>query len=42
MIGWRDLGGFGKDAQRAFLTTLGIDELDAERRELHRALDELF
>ncbi|MEH3047965.1 MAG: phosphotransferase [Sphingomonas adhaesiva] len=41
-IGWRDLGGFGAEAQRAFLTALGIDELDETRRELHRALDELF
>jgi aminoglycoside 3'-phosphotransferase I len=41
-IGWRDLGGFGRDAQRAFLDALGIAELDETRRELHRALDELF
>ena len=41
-IGWRDLGGFGADAQAAFLAALGIDELDEPRRELHRALDELF
>jgi aminoglycoside 3'-phosphotransferase I len=41
-IGWRDLGGFGQVAQAAFLAALGIDELDARRRELHRALDELF
>ena len=30
------------DAQAAFLAALGIDELDEPRRELHRALDELF
>jgi aminoglycoside 3'-phosphotransferase I len=42
VIGWRDLDGFGEAAQRAFLAELGVDQLDAERRELHRALDELF
>ena len=42
VIGWRDLGGFGADAQRAFLDALGMKGLDTERRELHRALDELF
>ncbi|MEH3037719.1 MAG: aminoglycoside 3'-phosphotransferase [Sphingomonas adhaesiva] len=41
-IGWRDLGGFGAAAQAAFLAALGIDALDPTRRELHRALDELF
>ncbi len=41
-IGWRDLGGFGAEPQRAFLDALGIVELEADRRELHRALDELF
>ena len=41
-IGWRDLGGFGEEAQRAFLAALGIKALDDTRRELHRALDELF
>ena len=41
-IGWRDLGGFGEDAQRAFLTALDLDKLDDARRDLHRALDELF
>jgi aminoglycoside 3'-phosphotransferase I len=41
-IGWRDLGGFGQVAQAAFLAALGIDELETPRRELHRALDELF
>lgn len=41
-IGWRDLGVFGEDAQRAFLAALGIDDLDAGRCDLHRALDELF
>ena len=42
VIGWRDLGAFDETAQRAFLAELGIDALDPERRELHRALDELF
>lgn len=42
VIGWRDLGGIGEAAQRAFLDALGIDELDPPRRELHGALDELF
>lgn len=41
-IGWRDLGGFGAAAQAAFLAALAIDTLDPQRRELHRALDELF
>lgn len=41
-IGWRDLGGFGAEAQRAFLAALDMQELDGARRELHRALDELF
>lgn len=41
-IGWRDLGGFGEPAQRAFLSELGIERLDDARRILHRALDELF
>lgn len=41
-IGRRDLGGFGALAQRAFLDALGIDELEPERSDLHRALDELF
>lgn len=42
VIGWRDLGGFGTDAQGAFLDALGIERLDGRRRELHLALDELF
>lgn len=42
VIGWRDLGGFGDAAQRAFLAALGITALDVARLELHRALDELF
>jgi aminoglycoside 3'-phosphotransferase-1 len=41
-IGWRDLGGFGSAAQQAFLDALEIAELEEGRRELHRALDELF
>ena len=41
-IGWRDLGGFGAEAQTAFLDALGLERLDERRRELHRALDELF
>ena len=41
-IGWRDLGGFGPDAQQAFLEALGIETLEEPRRELHRALDELL
>ncbi|KQT32649.1 hypothetical protein ASG29_12990 [Sphingomonas sp. Leaf412] len=41
-IGWRDIGGFGSDAQDAFLAALGIDRLAEPRRDLHRALDELF
>lgn len=41
-IGWRDLGGFGVEAQGAFLAALGIGRLEEARRELHRALDELF
>lgn len=41
-IGWRDLSGFGAAAQRAFLDALEIEELDDTRRDLHRALDELF
>lgn len=41
-IAWRDLGGFGDDAPRAFLNALGSVDLDEDRRELHRALDELF
>lgn len=41
-IGWRDLGGFGEAAQRAFLAALGLDQLEGARRDLHRALDELF
>ena len=41
-IGWRDLGGFGADAQQAFLTTMGVAAWEAPRRDLHRALDELL
>lgn len=41
-IGWRDLGGLGAPAQQAFLNALGMTALDETRRELHRALDELF
>lgn len=41
-IGWRDLGGFGEPAQRAFLEELGIVGFDEPRRALHHALDELF
>lgn len=41
-IGWRDLGAFGAAAQGAFLAALGVDALEPTRRELHRALDELF
>lgn len=41
-IGWRDLGGFGPEAQAAFLAALGINKLEQQRRDLHRALDELF
>lgn len=41
-IGWRDLSGFGEDGQRAFLAALGIEALVETRRDLHRALDELF
>jgi aminoglycoside 3'-phosphotransferase-1 len=41
-IGWRDLGGFGEEAQQAFLAALGMDALEEGRRELHRGLDELF
>lgn len=39
---WRDLGGFGEAAQRAFLADLGIKQPAARRMLLHRALDELF
>lgn len=42
VIGWRDLGGFGEAAQRAFLSEIGVGDWDVDRRELHRALDELF
>ncbi|WP_058756469.1 APH(3') family aminoglycoside O-phosphotransferase [Sphingomonas endophytica] len=42
VIGWRDLGGFGEAAQRAFLAELGIASLGGPRLDLHRALDELF
>ncbi|MFK3891015.1 APH(3') family aminoglycoside O-phosphotransferase [Sphingomonas sp. NPDC079357] len=41
-IGWRDLGGFGEAAQRAFLEALGMDGFDEPRRALHHALDELL
>lgn len=41
-IGWRDLSGFGAEAQQTFLAALGIERFDEARRELHRALDELF
>jgi aminoglycoside 3'-phosphotransferase I len=41
-IGWRDLGGFGEEAQRAFMVALGMEGLEVDRRDLHRALDELF
>ena len=41
-IGWRDLGGFGEEPQRAFLAALRLDHLDDARRDLHQALDELF
>lgn len=41
-IGWRDLGGFGAAAQRAFLEELGMVGFDEPRRALHHALDELI
>lgn len=39
---WRDLGGFGEQAQAAFIAALNIERIEVERLLLHRTLDELF
>ena len=39
---WRDLGGFGSDAQSLFLDAIGHSPPDRQRMLLHRSLDELF